>query len=71
VRASRTERTLKLVFTGVEEEQRAALALGVRHLRQWLNILADLYQVAGWSTQAWPTWLVSVPRPGAGATPLH
>ncbi len=36
----------------------ASLGLAPRPRRQWLSILHDLYEQAGWSTAAFPAWLL-------------
>lgn len=46
----------------------AGLALDVPALRQWLGILHQVYQLAGWDTaDLWPDW---VRAPGAAPDPL-
>jgi hypothetical protein len=46
-----------LVFCGANESEKAAIVFALKPLRQWLNILHDQSQVAGWSMAMWPAWI--------------
>ena len=42
----------------VRDAAAAALVMPAQALRQWLGIVCDQYQRAGWRLDAWPEWLV-------------
>ena len=47
---------VRLVFE-FDQDQKAALALSLKGLRQWLNILCDTWKRAGWAMEVWPDWV--------------
>lgn len=51
----------------------ASLQLQATQLRQWLNILHEQCQQAGWPTDVWPVWVTqATPIPGTtAAVVLH
>ncbi len=55
-----TARIAHLRFKGADAAQQATLDLGVKPLRQWLNILHDQYRKAGWTRTSWPQWVTEV-----------
>lgn len=44
----------------------ASMTLTPEALRQWLNILYDAWQEAGWPSALWPTWMAQSARPASG-----
>ncbi len=46
----------RLTFRGAHGQE-VALVLGPQSLRQWLNILYDLFRRARWPMDLWPGWL--------------
>lgn len=54
------------------DSQRVSLTLQERKLRQFLNILHDVYRRADWPTNGWPQWACSPSFFGdAGAARVH
>lgn len=48
---------LVLQFKDVDGNVFISLQLQPKPLRQWLNIVYDQYQRAGWPTTVWPAWV--------------
>lgn len=53
---ARARQRLRLQLRGLSNEA-AWFDLSAKTLRQWLNILFDTYQRAGWSQEHWPEWI--------------
>lgn len=52
----RNRRQIILQLRGGHDEA-AALSFAARPLRQWLNILFEVYVRAGWPLEIWPSWM--------------
>ena len=59
---SRSAQAVRLTFRD-QDDQSTELALNATQLRQWLNIVHDLYTRAGWPLDSWPDWMRSTPEP--------
>jgi hypothetical protein len=71
VDVAKRARGVRLTFKGVREEQ-AVVALAVKGLRQWLNIVYGAYLKAGWPVDIWPEWIRDSATPRKRrATVLH
>lgn len=60
---------LRVTFCGAGQE-RAAIELQIRQLRQWLNILYDVWRRAEWSMDVWPDWMELKTPSSAGTQPV-
>jgi hypothetical protein len=49
------------------DSQSAQLTLQRQDVRQWLNILHDLWRNAGWPCELWPDWMEPKPSPSVAA----
>lgn len=68
VSVGRTAAGVVLVFQGGDGQQ-ARLPMAVAALRQWLNILYDVWRRAEWRTDLWPAWITdAAPAQGRGAS---
>jgi hypothetical protein len=59
---SRSAQAVRLTFRD-QEDRSTELTLNGTQLRQWLNIVHDLYAGAGWPLDIWPDWMQSTPDP--------
>lgn len=62
-----TPESVQLGFqvAAAEDVPPADLVLQAQALRQWLNIVYDLYVRASWPLALWPQWLVEARQPAA------
>lgn len=51
-----TKQGMRLTFKGKADENVGFMLEG-QSLRQWLNIVYDLYRKAGWPLAIWPVWM--------------
>ena len=56
---SSTPQAMRLTFKSADGRE-ATLVLAPQPLRQWLNILHDVWTKAEWSGQVWPEWVKEV-----------
>ncbi len=54
--------SVRLVFKGETDENRAVINLSTPALRQWLGIVSAQYRRADWATQVWPAWMEERPE---------
>ncbi len=61
----------RIILKNSDKKYSGILIFTNRDIRQWLSILRKKYQLADWSTNAWPVWLLqrdadrASPRPTA------
>lgn len=58
VNITSSERLIKITLRGCNQNQ-VHLNLTAKQLRQWLSIIHDCWEKAGWPPQVWPEWVSS------------
>ena len=63
---------LRLTFKGRLALEQVQFSPGERPLRQWLQVIHDLYVLAGWPRDVWPLWMTEgVTSEATNALSLH